>query len=708
MQDMESSGLLQEKGLLNIEYVNEDEVVGSTLLNDINGKPAFTLEVDMPREIHQQGESAAAYLFNAMIILGIVYGLVLVFSLEKYVLSRLSLLSRNLTTITEEGLLSSRVKMDGNDELHDLSANINYMLETLEENENKIQRAELESKQRMESIVENVICGVLVIDEKTHMIIDANPVAEDIIGLPRDKIIDNLCHQFVCPAEKGNCPISDLGENVNRSERLLISAKGEKIPILKSVVSVSLSDRKYLIESFVDLRRIKETENDLILAKIVAESANRAKSDFLATMSHEFRTPLNSVIGFSDLMISGSAGEMTYLQTKFLGNISASGKHLLSLINNILDLSKIEANKMELNYEIFSVENTFSHIKMLVSPLADKKGVIVEYSLDEDLTNICADIVRFKQIFFNLVSNAIKFTPKGGKVTISGTIVEDRVRFSVKDTGIGISKEDIGKLFHPFTQLDSATNRQYEGTGLGLSLVKRFVELHNGTIWVESEPGEGTTFTFELPSKECLELKSTDDVHPGKESRTESTKTVLHEKIQQSYTENSPLVLVVEDDDNSRELLVATLTSENYQVMSVTNGKEALELVSRKKPFAITLNIMMPEMDGWNVLKLLKEDENTADIPVIIVTMLDEMKVGTACGAIDHLIKPVQKEDLLRTLEKIKEKTTKPSPEVLLVDDDPLAVKCLQQCLKARTLKFVQLMEGRKPSISHSRISLML
>ncbi|WP_406660719.1 response regulator [Methanolobus sp. ZRKC3] len=803
-------------GEISIDYLSDSSVLGTTVLKDINGEPILTLSAEIPRSIHQQGEETKQYLFIVFLLLGFVYGLIVTLSLERSVLKPLSLLNVKLAYITESGSLSSRLQMKGDDELHGLANNINYMLGSLEEkgtiiktldilesslnsmdtgimivdmnsrvimnskfidmwdlntdmleqndvtrileyiasssrNDNgntetieylqnnssvdkihlnlkngltyewhvgpllhnqssigavycannitdrvRVQQMEQEHKERIDAILKNIISGVLVIDKQTHEIVDSNPVAESMIGLPKEKIIGNQCHQFVYTAEKGNCPITDKGLVVDKSERVLINGAGKKIPILKSAVSANLSGKEYLIESFVDMTKIKEAEQGLIEAKVAAESSNRAKSDFLATMSHELRTPLNSIIGFSDLIIGGSVGDISDMQKKFLGNISTSGNHLLSLINNVLDISKIEAGKMVLDYEVFKVEETITEVSQLIAPLADQKKHNVKFHRDQKLKYIHADKIRFKQILFNLVSNAIKFTPDGGMIDISANMLGNKACFTVKDNGIGIDEENQSKLFQPFTQIDSATNRHYEGTGLGLSLVKRFLELHKGNIWFESAPGKGTTFTFELPLEKNINPDDAEEMEMEPiNDNNESVQTIPHIIEPENSTGNEPLILVVEDDDDSRELLEFTLAYEGYRVASVASGKEALELANSMKPFAITLDIMMPKMDGWEVLKHLRDEERTHDIPVIITSMTDDKEMGIVWGAVDYFTKPVEKKIMLATLDKLKENDPKSPLKVLVVDDEKDAVDLITEMLEGEDFEVLPAYGGQ-------------
>lgn len=278
------------------------------------------------------------------------------------------------------------------------------------------------------------------------------------------------------------------------------------------MVPVTIEDKDYFVECFVDLSERKRTEANLLQAKLEAEVASRTKSEFLANMSHELRTPLNSIMGFSDILLEKVFGDLNERQLKYINNISVSGKHLLGLINNILDLSKVEAGKMELHYSEFSISSVLDEVKSTISPLAQVKSLEMDFNLDLDIGNIHANRSRLIQILYNLVSNAVKLTPEGGKISVYCKKSGKRAIFSVTDTGIGISSEGQKYLFEPFKQIDSGMNRQYGGTGLGLALVKQFVDLHKGRVWFTSVQGKGSSFIFELPVNGLDEMDKTNNV----------------------------------------------------------------------------------------------------------------------------------------------------------------------------------------------------
>jgi CheY-like chemotaxis protein/anti-sigma regulatory factor (Ser/Thr protein kinase) len=332
----------------------------------------------------------------------------------------------------------------------------------------------------------------------------------------------------------------------------------------------------------------------------------------------------------------------------------------------------------------------------VTSSLALKKNISMKFDVESEIF-VQADRIRLKQIIFNLVSNAIKFTPKDGSIKVLARIEGDSLRVSVSDTGIGISKESQELLFQPFRQVDSTISRKYEGTGLGLVLVRKFVELHGGKIWVESEPGKGTTFIFELPlknetnseineqgsnlSEKIVSLTPENPKEPLNEPEGEIPLPVIREPA--GATGNERLVLVVEDDEMAKELLIITLLDAGFRVASISSGKEALLLARKLQPSAITLDIMLPGINGWDVLKHLKNDSSTADIPILVISMDDNKKCSLLCGAFAHLTKPVDKAHLLSILQELKTTiNTSVSPRILIVDDEPGIVELLSSIIK--------------------------
>jgi signal transduction histidine kinase/DNA-binding response OmpR family regulator/ligand-binding sensor domain-containing protein len=383
-----------------------------------------------------------------------------------------------------------------------------------------------------------------------------------------------------------------------------------------------------------------------------AEEANRAKSTFLANMSHELRTPMNAIIGFSEILVERLESRIEPKYTNFLRSIQQSGQHLLAIINDILDLSKVEAGKMELYPETFGVRAAIESVCQVMKGLSSKQGVAFEIDVAPDVTEIETDHAKFKQILYNLLSNAVKFSRSGATVTIRARNTAGSVAVSVIDHGIGIAPEHHEMIWDEFRQVDTATSRRFGGTGLGLSLVKKFVELQHGTVAVNSTPGEGSEFTFTLPVRFAGASIPSPILSP---------EGVL--------IPTGDRVLVVEDEDDSFQTLRAYLQSAGYVPIRARSGEEAVRLARVMRPLAITLDIVLPEMDGWHVLRDLKADAVTAAIPVIIVSMLDNRDLAVALGAHDYFTKPIEWPRLLRRLSEITRRTGR-GARLLIVDDD--------------------------------------
>jgi PAS domain S-box-containing protein len=435
-------------------------------------------------------------------------------STEKQILELLKVRSVILLPVFIEGLLAGFVGLDNVDDIGEWKKDDFddiLMFSTLMAMVIKrriMEQSLKESEQHLKRVLEGSNEGSWGVDLRDKALIFDDRYAE-IIGYPAYEITPNLewLQNQIHPDDL-NCAINkrqNMINNVSKTAECEFRIRGKdgkyRWVYYKGKVVEYSSDGKplHVAGILVDIADQKETEFAMVATKKAAEDANRAKSEFLANMSHELRTPLNSVIGFSDMLLTEVFGSLNDKQKKYAGNISTSGKHLLSLINDILDLSKVEAGKMVLNIDEFSIEETLYDIKSLVSPMALKKNITLLIEPINDTIVIKADEGKFKQIIYNLLSNAIKFTNNDGYVTIFVNKISDYVRIEVRDTGIGISKEDQKKLFTAFTQIDSSNSRMYDGTGLGLILVKNLVELHNGKIWIESEVDTGTSFIFELP-----------------------------------------------------------------------------------------------------------------------------------------------------------------------------------------------------------------
>jgi signal transduction histidine kinase/HAMP domain-containing protein len=391
-------------------------------------------------------------------------------------------------------------------------------------------------------------------------------------------------------------------------------------------------------------RKVLERTHELEVTNVKLKKADRMKSEFLANMSHELRTPLNAVIGFAEILRDGICGELNENQKSAVIDIYESGKHLLQMINDILDLSKVEAGRMELQLEEFSLKTALDEVQSIVKDMANKKKLNMQVFIPDDIPYLCADQIKFKQIMYNLLSNAIKFTVEGG-ITIDAEYDDEKFTVSVQDTGIGIDSKDHEVIFDEFRQLDSSQSRQYEGTGLGLALTKRLVGLHSGKIWVESEGlGHGSKFSFTIPQIIGIqEQKITDENYNHEPIYIPIGKPTKGKKI-----------LVVEDNEHAAQLLCIYLTEAGYDAEIAVDGEEAIAKAKEIKPFAITLDIMLPKKDGWQIMQDLKSFPDTRHIPIIIVSIVDDESLGFSLGAVGYLVKPLDKEQLIGILEKLE------------------------------------------------------
>lgn len=455
------------------------------------------------------------------------------------------------------------------------------------------------------------------------------------------------------------------------------------------------------VENTVLYAKLKESNEKLIAINNELKTANRLKSEFLANMSHELRTPLNSILSVSSILLDRMDGDLADEQEKQVKMIENNGKNLLKLINDLLDLEKIKSGRIEILRGYFDIRNVISGAASTVKPLFAESQVKLDVQIDKEIPSVFSDSDKVRQILINLLSNAVKFTKKGGKVTVNCLSVTDNgskedadigkepirlegiqcqpsqnILISVKDTGIGIAEQDLQDIFDEFRQVDGSSHRRYGGTGLGLSITKRLVELLGGNIGVESAIGKGSTFTFTIPVGKMFVADENDSyIEP------------------QTIDRSKRVILVVEDDDNSFYVLRKFMEKENCQVFRAKTGLEAIKKAHSIVPFAMTLDIMIPEKDGWEVMKTLKEDPKTAAIPIIVASILDNKNLGFTLGASEYMVKPIDKEKLMNWLDRIAEKRA--IRRVLLVDDDQDQIYALNKMLLGRGFHVSTANDGR-------------
>ena len=409
---------------------------------------------------------------------------------------------------------------------------------------------------------------------------------------------------------------------------------------------------------------VDERTSELKQARDQAETMSRTKSSFLANMSHELRTPLNAIIGLTEMLVNNATRFGTERAAEPLRRVNRAGTHLLGLINQILDLSKIEAGKLEINVETIRVAPLIDEVIGTARPLSERNNNQLSVDCPRDLPAIEADAMRLRQILLNLLSNACKFT-KGGSVTLRVTRArheqQNCVEFTVIDTGIGMSAEQMQRLFEEFSQADASTARDYSGTGLGLAITRRLCQMMGGDVSVTSEPGKGSTFTVRLPVDRADVVVRDEASETGADVRS------------------GDCVLVIDDDVTARDIITDYLRQAGFSVVTAAGGREGLKRAKEFHPIAITLDVIMPDLDGWTVLAALRGDPQLADIPVVMTTIVDERQQGMALGAVGYLTKPIDREKLIELMQRFK--VPSGHTRVLVVEDDPVQRERLRSWL---------------------------
>ena len=515
------------------------------------------------------------------------------------------------------------------------------------------------SEERLRLIINTAMDAVITVNAD-GLITNWNSEAEEIFGWSAQEALGRKLSELITPRQYQGDHDRDLqrffgasGELTarQRTETTAQHRDGNEFPVEMAISPVRF-DGEWIFSIFVrDIRERKRTQKELLDAKEAAEEANRAKSIFLANMSHELRTPLNAIIGYSEMLEEETEGLGKETVVGDLQRIQSAGKHLLALINDILDLSKIEAGKMILHLETFDAAQMIGEIVSTVQPAAAKNASTVQVNVG-NVREMHADLIKVRQILLNLLSNACKFTDHGvislnvGRRLIDG---RDWLQFEVGDTGIGMTPQQTKKLFKEFSQVDTSISRKYGGTGLGLAITYRFIQMMRGTIEVESEPGCGSTFTVRLPAEIRLE---------GGEP-TISPLAINIPALSQTVPPNRGTILVIDDDPAVGDLMLRSLTKLGFRVLVGTSGAEGLRLAKEVRPFLITLDVMIPEPDGWSVLRQVRADPELADVPVIMVTVLDDEPMGIKLGASSYMIKPVDRERLAILVEKYADQSSR-------------------------------------------------
>jgi PAS domain S-box-containing protein len=572
-----------------------------------------------------------------------------------------------------------------NDELGKQARAFQRMVREVAAREQRLKQAEealRRSERHFRALIEKGR-DIIAVMNPDGVVVYQSPSIERVLGYTPAEMVGKRAIEFVHPDDRGkvNQAVSSALASPDgaASAEYRVRARDGSWREVECTITNALHDPAvegvlFNSREVTERKQAEQMQKD----KLAADAANQAKSSFLANMSHELRTPLNAILGYSEMLQEEAEdkGQDDFLPD--LGKIHAAGTHLLELINAVLDISKIEAGKMELYLETFNVAKVAHDVAAIIHPLTQKNGNQLVTNVAEDAGAMHADLTKVRQSLFNLLSNSSKFTHEGIiRLDICRELSSDGeyMLFRVSDSGIGMTREQMDKLFEAFTQADSSTTRKFGGTGLGLAISRRFCRMMGGDITVDSEIGKGSTFTVRLP------VRVADPKDQVKQ---------LAAAISQA---NGGSVLVIDDDARVHDMLQRSLAKEGLRVIAAHSGEEGLKMARELHPDAITLDVMMPGMDGWAVLAALKSDPELADIPVIMLTIVDDQNMGYSLGATDYLTKPIDRDRLTAILKR--HVGQEHSRSVLIVEDDADTREVTRRVLELGGWSVVEAENGR-------------